>query len=593
MKLKGIALIPKNITKEHVLKAIEEVKRIGIPKGRGSKKFFVEFDGNCYPPKFIISLANKYVNGEELNPSEFSGGTESNNFLRVLGFQIVEIKLPMKLKHALRKESRRITSSIVHQGERCPKCKETIRKLLERIYGKVEQNYKFEVRTRLEDFLDTSCYSELKEIYGALQSHRGFREFVKATTLPNCDFFVPSPGFIVEFDESQHFTLPRRIALEIYPDELGFGFNRGKWIALCEKINARDNDPRYRDEQRAWYDTLRDFLPIVKGLKPTVRLFAGDFVWCSLSPDASSDVAIFRKFLRKAPETWEIEVRKEPNPFLSRIIIAGEWDGDPNKAKALLEDVCVKWPADRKVKFLVTCGGFVQFDWPKSMSRMDVGDNKNPNEEAVNALVAEAKNYAKLVLGEGLSDKLRQFADYVTLGIDSSKEKISTTQNYIGQLHVELVFLVDLRSNDFYWTGKSYPTSSQQDGLVRISNLETHFFDLDVGNVMVLGCHDLAVFNPRSKNAKGWREQVNKSFKELANIKRPICVLHHPHTAVKRRTWLNAWNCLVKKLPSVRHYAGAGRYYEPDRDRSKWDPLDDVLSSTKRDGSIDFVVWKD
>jgi hypothetical protein len=223
---------------------------------------------------------------------------------------------------------------------------------------------------------------------------------------------------------------------------------------------------------------------------------------------------------------------------------------------------------------------------------MDVGDNKNPNEKAVSTLLAEAENCARHVFSEGLSDKLRQFTDYITLGIDSSKEKISTTQNYIGQLHVEFVFLVDLRNDELYWTGKSYPTSSQQNGLVRISNLKTHFFDLDVGDVMVLGCHDLTIFNPRSKNARGWREQINQNFKKMANISNPICVLHHPHTTVKRRTWLNAWNYMTKELHSVKCYAGAGRYYEADRPLSKWDTLDEVLASTKRGSSIDFVVWK-
>jgi hypothetical protein len=586
-------MIPKNIHREHVLKAIEEVKRSGIPQGRGSKKFLIEFNGDYYPPKYVISLANRYANGVELNPSEFSGGTESNDFLRALGFKIVEVKLPEETKHIPLKERRETALSIAHHDERCPKCKETIRKLLEKIYGKVEPNYKFDVGARLEDFLNTPCYSVLKEIYEALQNHRGFREFVKTAILPHCDFFIPNPGFIVEFDESQHFTLPRRIALETYPNKRELGFNREKWIALCEKINAKDNDPPYRDEQRAWYDTLRDFMPEIQGLKPTIRLFAGDFAWCSLNPNNTSDVQRFSRYLKKASGNWEIEVRDEPNPFFSRIIIAGEWDGDPKKAQAILKDVCAKWPEGKKTKFLITCGGFVQFDWPKSISRADVDDNKNPNEKVVNALVAEAEKCARHVLGGGLSDKLRQFTDYVTLGVDSSKEKISTTQNYIGRLHAELVFLINLRNDDFYWTGKSYPTSSQQNGLVRISNLETHFFDLDVGSVMVLGCHDLAIFNPRSKNAKGWREQVNKSFKEMANTKRPVCVLHHPHTTVKRRTWLNAWSSLSKKLPSVKHYAGAGRYQESDRDQSEWDSLDEVLTSTKRGSSIDFVVWKD
>ncbi|MGD0406897.1 MAG: hypothetical protein ABSB10_09645 [Candidatus Bathyarchaeia archaeon] len=587
-------MIPENIDRKQVIKAIEEVKRTGIPKRRKSKKFLMKFEDSYFPPKYVISLANKYANGEELNPEGFSGGSESNDFLRALGFEILEKKFSKENCTAPRYELRKTTSSKVHHNERCPKCKQTIEKLLEKIYGKVERNYKFEVGTHPDDYLNSAGYDKLKEIYDALKNCRGFGEFVKAATLPNCDFFIPNPGFMVEFDESQHFTLPRKIALERYPNDLRLGFNRAKWIASCDRINAQDNNPPYRDEQRAWYDTLRDFLPAVKGLKPTVRLLARDFVWCNLNPEYASDVERFKEFIKNASDHWKIEVKgkEEPNPFFSRIIIADEWDGNPSKAKALLEDVCEKWPKGQKVKFLVTCGGFVQFDWPKSMSRMDVGDNKNPNEEAVNALVAEAENCAKLVLGEGLSDKLRQFTDYVTLGIDSSKEKISTTQNYIGKLHVELVFLIDLRNNEFYWTGKSYPTSGQQNGLVRITKLEKHFFDLDIGNVMILGCHDLAIFNPRSKNAKYWREQTNRDFKQLATTKEPVCVLHHPHTTVIRKTWLTSWNFLIKKLPSVEQYAGAGRYHEPNRERSKWDTLDNVLDSTKCGRSIDFVVCK-
>jgi len=56
---------------------------------------------------------------------------------------------------------------------------------------------------------------------------------------------------------------------------------------------------------------------------------------------------------------------------------------------------------------------------------------------------------------------------------------------------------------------------------------------------------------------------------------------------------MNAWSSLSKKLPSVKHYAGAGRYQESDRDQSEWDSLDEVLTSTKRGSSIDFVVGKD
>jgi hypothetical protein len=177
----------------------------------------------------------------------------------------------------------------VKHNERCPKCKERVREFLERIYGDVQTNYRFYLGTRPMDFKNTPYYGKLLEIYRALQNYRGYKEFVKAKNIPRSDFFIPDPGFIVEFDESQHFTIPRKITLELYP-EIELGYDKTKWVMLCEKINAKDNHPIYRDEQRAWYDTLRDFLPLIKGLKPTVRVFAGDFVWCNLNPDNPSDL---------------------------------------------------------------------------------------------------------------------------------------------------------------------------------------------------------------------------------------------------------------------------------------------------------------
>lgn len=212
-------------------------------------------------------------------------------------------------------------------------------------------------------------------------------------------------------------------------------------------------------------------------------------------------------------------------------------------------------------------------------------------------MIEEAEKCARYVLNQGFDKKLREFTDYITLGIDSYKG-ISTMsqvldQDSLPQPHIELVFLIDLRKNKIIgWTGKSYPTPNQEKGLVRISDLKSHFLDLkDVGKVMVLGCNDLTIFNPRSKNAKGWRKKVNKEFKELAQRERPICVLQHPHSTVKVKTWLNAWNSLRKTLSSVEIDASAGRYCEPYRERSEWDDLDDVLENTKSVNTIDFIVW--
>lgn len=182
-------------------------------------------------------------------------------------------------------------------SERCPKCKEIVKRLLEKIYGKVEINFKFDIGTQPDDFKNTPYYEPIRRIYTSLQNYRNQREFVKSKTLPHCDFFIPNHHLIVEFDETQHFTEPREITLKEYPDELKLGFDRERWIELCKRIRAKDNDPPYRDEQRAWYDTLRDFLPLKVGLKPTIRLFAKDFVWCNFDPSSSSDLKKFKGIL--------------------------------------------------------------------------------------------------------------------------------------------------------------------------------------------------------------------------------------------------------------------------------------------------------
>lgn len=197
-------------------------------------------------------------------------------------------------------------------NERCPKCKETIKAMLEKICGNVETNYKFKIGVFPENFKITAYYNSLKEIYESLQNRRGFKEFVKAKTLPNCAFFIPNPGFIVEFDESQHFTLLRKTALEHYPEDLELGYDRKKWVSVCERLNKKDNDPPYRDEQRAWYDTLRDFVPEILGLKPTVRLYSEDMEWCSLIPEKEDDISMFREHISNLQD-YNISHKKKVN----------------------------------------------------------------------------------------------------------------------------------------------------------------------------------------------------------------------------------------------------------------------------------------
>jgi copper chaperone CopZ len=79
--------------------------------------------------------------------------------------------------------------------ERCPKCKEKVKEFLEKIYGEVKTNCKFDLGTTPEDYREKPYYGRLLEIYRALQNYRGYRKFVKVSTIPRCDFFIPRPGF--------------------------------------------------------------------------------------------------------------------------------------------------------------------------------------------------------------------------------------------------------------------------------------------------------------------------------------------------------------------------------------------------------------
>jgi len=307
-------MIPRNITREQVVKALEEIDASTIPPGRQSTKFVLVFNGRRYPPKYVLSLANKFVEGKELNPSSFGGGQETNKFLTRLGFEIEESSSSRtKDKSEPSKPKSNDTTQKGH-NERCPECKNTVETMLKKIYGVVNTNYKFNIGTNPEKFRDTQYYEDLRRIFENLQNYRENKNFVYKDTLPNCDYYIPNPEFVLEFDESQHFTIPRKIALLSYPYKSKSGFSLGQWAFTCDETRATDNDPYYRDEQRAWYDTLRDFLPELTGnLKPTVRLYSNEMQWCSLNPDNSDDVAKFKNIIEGG--------RKDLNGWVATVVL--------------------------------------------------------------------------------------------------------------------------------------------------------------------------------------------------------------------------------------------------------------------------------
>ena len=294
-------MIPTEIKRTHILEALQRISREGVPPRRISRGYCLVKAGHHFPPKYTIALAHEIATGQFLSSNVFSGGSESNGFLKARGFDVVECNCGCShsfdpvISSSDPPAKKISTNPFTRHSERCPECKIRVRELLECIYGTCLQNHKFSWSTHLSSYAGTFIFPFLRKVVKVLESYRGFdfEDFVRAKTVAPCDFWIPDPGFNVEFDESQHFTSPRKLVLSTYPDSLPIGFSRDRWIALCEKHNARDNDPPYRDEQRAWYDTLRDIIPSLEGLQPTVRIYASDFAWCSLDPDSSNDLLRF------------------------------------------------------------------------------------------------------------------------------------------------------------------------------------------------------------------------------------------------------------------------------------------------------------
>ena len=290
-------MIPESITRAHVEEAIRRIRRDGIPSVRRSRGYCLVTQGKHLPPKYTIALAHQVATGEMLRSNRFSGGSESNGFLRHRGFAVAECDCRGTVRDgsdtpASRPPGRKTRKLATRRhSERCRACKTRVGQLLERSYGACARDLRFGWQTSLEAYAGTPIDPVLQDVAKRLESYRGYGidTFVRSNVLAGCDYWVPDPGFIVEFDESQHFTRPRKLALTAYADTPTLGFHARRWLELCEQHDGRDNDPAFRDEQRAWYDTLRDLVPPIMGFQPTVRLYARDRVWCSLDPDSRED----------------------------------------------------------------------------------------------------------------------------------------------------------------------------------------------------------------------------------------------------------------------------------------------------------------
>jgi len=281
-----------------------------------------------------------------------------------------------------------------------------------------------------------------------------------------------------------------------------------------------------------------------------------------------------------------LEIEKGTNPKIARIIIAKQWNGNEKEVTKVLDTVYKKWKLEYEntnVEFIVTAGGFVEFDWNKSITKKDIGDPINPNPKTVQTLTSQAQTHLEKILSKNdYVKKFAKFSRYMTFGVDSYSSKSPK------ESHVEFVFVVDLQKNKLYHTGKTYPTTAQANGLVRIADMNSHFLKLDKKSVMILGCHDLTMFNNRAKaTAKNWRKGILEDFRKITYLKKPNIVLQHPHSAIKAGSWRNGWSGLREVLDGHDFwYASAGKFYEPEKTPES---KNKVFQISKSIDSIDFI----
>ena len=310
------------ITREEVISAIHKFKKYKpeCPKPRST---FVLYEGEKLPAKHIRGMAYMEHYGVEISKNDFGGGMETVKFFQRLGFQTVhngviydsvsKKKISKKAEPVMNLEEPKKSGAqkkkysgerIVIPAKHVIEQKNALQLILNRMFdGDV-------VCEKTYPWLKTPevIANEYKMIYKALSTYREDKDFAKRNVVLRCDFVIEGKKLIIEYDERQHFTAARKLALESYR-EIPVCYDREQWIKACEDVDAKDNSPKNRDEIRAYYDSTRDIECAKHGYR-LIRIMHGqiDFE----QPDAARLLKnMIFKYISKADSEPVLEQKQE------------------------------------------------------------------------------------------------------------------------------------------------------------------------------------------------------------------------------------------------------------------------------------------
>jgi hypothetical protein len=255
---------------------------------------------------------------------------------------------------------------------------------------------------------------------------------------------------------------------------------------------------------------------------------------------------------------------------ITRLVVQGWPKTDAEQAEEALYSSLLT--ITEPTKFLTTPGGFVFAPFPSDWTGT-FGWDSQPEE--LLKLAQAAVPYVSQVISPRVLAASDGKVEYLTLGLD--------LRSLNTNLHAELVAIINMSTGSILrWTGKSYPTPDQEKSLIHITDIASHTIQLDQERVLLLGCHDLNVFNGRARaNQKigGLRHRRCQAMLQQFDNFQPTAILQHPHATDTWKSWIQPWRETSRRYLGA-SWASAIAYVHPKKPRA---PLADVLSKTGDD----------